>query len=161
MVDILLLQTVSILVTSAGLLIAALYYVLQIRHQTKMRQTDLVMRLYTTFGSKEYLEAYTNVRTMEFKDYNDFEEKYGWTDVSLIGVFFEGVGVLLHRELIDIELVDDLFTGPSKIIWNKIRQLVEVTREKASYPQLYEWFEYLYNELQKREQQLQRGVKSG
>ena len=154
MVDILLLQTVSILVTSAGLLIAALYYVLQIRHQTKMRQTDLVMRLYTTFGSKEYLEAYTNVRTMEFKDYNDFEEKYGWTDVSLIGVFFEGVGVLLHRELIDIELVDDLFTGPTKIIWNKIRQLVEVTREKASYPQLYEWFEYLYNELQKREQQL-------
>ena len=154
MVDIQLLQTISVLVTSAGLLIAALYYVLQIRHQTKMRQTDLVMRLYTTFGSKEYLEAYTNVRTMEFKDYNDFEEKYAWTDVSLICVFFEGVGVLLHRELIDIELVDDLFTGPTKIIWNKIRQLVEVTREKASYPQLYEWFEYLYNELQKREQQL-------
>jgi hypothetical protein len=51
MVDI---QTISIAIASAGVLLAAIYYVLQIKHQTRLRQTDMVMRLYTTFGSTEF-----------------------------------------------------------------------------------------------------------
>ena len=72
MVDILLLQTVSIVVASTGLLIAAIYYALQIRHQTKIRQTDLVMRLYSTFGSKEFQDAWTRIDSIEFKSYDEY-----------------------------------------------------------------------------------------
>jgi hypothetical protein len=37
MVDI---QTVSIAIASAGVFLAAIYYILQIRHQTRIRQTS-------------------------------------------------------------------------------------------------------------------------
>ena len=37
-------------------------------------------------------------------------------------MFFEGIGVLLKRKLIDIDLVDDLFTGPKKITWEKFEE---------------------------------------
>jgi hypothetical protein len=63
-VDILLLQTVSIAIASAGVFVAAVYYILQIRHQTKIRQTDLVIRLYSTYGSKEFQEAWATVREL-------------------------------------------------------------------------------------------------
>jgi hypothetical protein len=53
MVDI---QTVSIAIASAGVFAAAIYYALQIRHQTKLRETDLLVRLYSTFTNKEVLE---------------------------------------------------------------------------------------------------------
>jgi len=66
MVDI---QTVSIVIASAGVFAAAMYYILQIRHQSKLRQTDLAMRLYSTWQSKEFSEATLKVWNLKFKDY--------------------------------------------------------------------------------------------
>ena len=77
MVDI---QTVSIAVASAGVFLAAIYYIFQIRHQSKMRQTDLVMRLYSTFGSKEFQDAWTRVESIEFKNYDEYVKKRGLGD---------------------------------------------------------------------------------
>jgi hypothetical protein len=68
--------------------------------------------------------------------------------------FFEGVGILLHKKLIDIELVDDLFSSPIIMIWEKTLPITKALREYFKRPQLSEWFEYLYNEMKKREQQL-------
>jgi hypothetical protein len=42
-----------------------------------MRQTDLVMRLYSTLSSRELEEAWYKVSGLEFRDYNDFVGKYG------------------------------------------------------------------------------------
>ena len=165
MVDI---STVSIMIASAGVFAAAVYYILQIRHQTKIRQTDLVMRLYSTFGSKEFWEEYPKFMTLDFKDFKDFESKYGplgptgkwigtpsWVSYNTHNLFFEGVGVLLHRKLIDIRLVDDLFSIPIKSGWEKVKPIVEGIRKTRNMPSYYEWFEYLYNEMKKREQRLQ------
>jgi hypothetical protein len=49
-------QTVSILVAATSVMVGVIYYVLQIRHQTKLRQTDLALRLYTSWVSKEMTE---------------------------------------------------------------------------------------------------------
>jgi hypothetical protein len=77
MVDI---QTVSIAVASAGVLVAATYYALQIRQQTKLRKTDLVMRMYSHFGSKEFQDSWQRFMNAEFKDYDDFVKNYGKAD---------------------------------------------------------------------------------
>jgi hypothetical protein len=150
-------STVSVMVASAGVLVAAAYYVLQMRHQTKLRQTDMVMRLYTTFGSPEFQKASLKMRDMELADYDDYRKRYesdvesktAWLSVA---AFFEGIGVLVHKKLIDISLVDDLFSTPVIIGWEKIEHLVESERKHRSRPQIWEWFEYLYNEIKKREQ---------
>jgi hypothetical protein len=152
MVDI---QTVSIAIASAGVFLAAIYYILQIRHQTKLRQTDMVMRLYSTFGSRDFLEANRRVMNEAAKDYNAFLKKYGWTDIVQVGTFYEGIGVLLKRKLIDLELVDDLFSEPIRSSWETMKLLIESDRKRLNQPRIYEWFEYLYNEMKKREQKLE------
>jgi hypothetical protein len=88
-----------------------------------MRQSDLVLRLYATFGSNEFQEHWTEFLKGDYKDYNDFVKRYNvrsnpapestWA--------FEALGVLLKNKLIDISLVDDLFTGPSKWFWEKLK----------------------------------------
>ena len=162
MVDIMLLQTVSIAVASAGVFLAAVYYIFQIRHQIKTRQTDLVYRLYTTFGSNEMRQTWEKITTREYMDFSTYQEKFGLSDVNEIGWFFEGVGVLLHRGLIDITVVDDLFSSPIKISWEKLKPVAEGERKQFNRPQIWEWWEYLYNEMKKREQKLQpKGAKSG
>jgi hypothetical protein len=166
-VDILLLQTISVAIASAGVFAAAVYYIIQIRHQTKQRQTDMVMRIYATWESIEFQKAYLKTMDLEYEDYADFVKKYrGDFDVraalTSVGQFFEGLGVLVKRELISMDLVDDLISSNILQAWEKIGVIAEGARKKWGRPQQYEWFEYLYNEMKKREQKLQQeGVRNG
>ena len=177
MVDILLLQTVSIAIASASIVVAAIYYFLQIRHQSKVRQTDLVNKLYSTFISTEFMDATVKFSSLEFEDYKDYIDKYG--SISRVGKygpifndtpefkslyavdnFFNQVGILLNRGLIDADLVRDVFGYRVEALWNKIQPLIQGFRKELNQPEAGKWFEYLYNEMKKREQQ-QAGAKSG
>jgi len=158
MVDI---TEISAIAAAVGVIIGVVFATLQLRDLVKTRQTDLVMRLDTTFGSKEFQEAWVETLRMEFTDYEDYLRKYGaasgkpvYASVNMVGNFFEGLGILLRRKLIDIALVDDLFSSDVIITWHKMKPIIEGWRKQFNRPQMSEWFEYLYNEMQKREQQL-------
>ena len=67
---------------------------------------------------------------------------------DIISVFYEQLGYLVHRKYIDADMVFDMFSIARP--WNKIKSIVHGAREQLDQPDLYEWFEYLYNEFQKR-----------
>jgi hypothetical protein len=144
---------ISAMVAAAGVLVGVVYYVLDMRNQTKIRQTDLVMRLYSQFNSLEFQKTWEQVLTREAKDYDDYRRKYGsYAEVTAVGMFFEGIGILLKRKLIGIELVDDMFTTPIKWTWENMKDTTLELRKTRNQPEILEWFEYLYNEMQRREQ---------
>jgi hypothetical protein len=58
----------------------------------------------------------------------------------------------MHKNMIDCELVGLLSV---RLTWKKVKQIVDETRERFSDPRFYGMFEYLYNEMKKREQTLQ------
>jgi len=148
--------SISAIVAAIGVIIGVVFTVLQLRDLVKTRQTDLVMRLYSTFGSREQWEAYRSLEAMKAKDFDEYKELPSGTKTMLdsLYTFYEGVGVLLHRKLIDIGLVDDLFSTPIIMSWEKVEPIMKEARKRRNRPQIWEWFEYLYNEMKKREQQL-------
>ena len=150
MVDI---QTVSIAIASASVVAGVVYYIFEIRNQTRMRQTDLVMKLYSQFNSFEFQKVWYEILKREAKDYYDYEKKYGFAEYTAIAIFFEGIGILLKRKLIGIELVDDMFTTPIKWTWEKMKDITLEWRKVRNQPEIGEWLEYLYNEMKKREHQ--------
>jgi hypothetical protein len=81
-------QEVSYAAASASVVIAALYYIWQIRHQNKMRMIDATSRLYAGTSVKESVEAFSRLVSAEYADYDEFVERYGpmFSD-SIIGVF--------------------------------------------------------------------------
>jgi len=148
MVDI---QTVSIVVASASVVVGVVYYALQLRHQNRMRQVDLVMRLNTIWVGSDFLKAYATVMDRDVKEYEtatlgNFSK---WIPEMQIGVFFNDVAFLVHRGLADLEVVDTLF--PVVAAWEKLEPLVAKLRKFRNDPTYYGWLEYLYNELKKRE----------
>ena len=151
-------QTVSIAVASASVTLAAFYYIWQIRHQTKMRQTDLLVRLFSNMISKDWLEAWEKVRDRESVDYGEYKEKYGFVEANQVYLFYDQLGRLLRKGLIDIDSLP-LETGQIKQAWEKLEPILEGSRKRFSEPKLGSGFEYLYNEVKKREQQT--GVKRG
>ena len=144
MVDI---QTISIVFASASVVAGVIYYALQIRNQNKMRQTDLTMRLYQQLESKEFMNYWAQAITREEKDYNEYVKKQGVVELLQVSTYFEGVGILLHRKLLDIDMAIDLFGEPIKIIWEKNEPILKEMHSDKCF-----WFEYLYNEIKKREQ---------
>jgi len=66
-------------------------------------------------------------------------------------VFFDGVGVLLYKKLIDVDLAARLFRNSAIYTWEKMKPIIEGYRREG-HPQLLAEYEYLYNEMKKREQ---------
>ena len=164
MVDI---QTVSIMLASASVIAGVVYYALQIRHQTRIRKTDLIIRLYSKLDSPEFSDALRTFMNLQFRDYDDYVKKYGEpyskTNVEIrqsvleIGNFFELVGTLLYRGYIDINLIHDVF-GVSiiKRVYEKSQPLIAGTRRETNDPVQGSGFVYLYNELMRKEPQLRK-----
>jgi hypothetical protein len=152
MVDI---QTVSIAVASASVVLATIYYIFQVRHQTKIRQTDLLTRLYSIMVSKDWLEAWQKVQSREALNYGDYLEKYGFVELNEIFVFFDQLGRLMKKGLIDIELIP-LTYGQVSATWEKIKPVLEGSRKRYNAPKHGEYAEYLCSELKKTEQKLEQ-----
>jgi len=70
---------------------------------------------------------------------------------------FEGLGALVHRKFLDIDLVRELLSESIKMSWEKVKPMVEDARKQRTqrkfgeYISIYRSWEYLYNELQKRD----------
>jgi len=151
------LQEVSVAIACAGVFAAAIYYMLQLRHQSRMRQTDLLVRLFSNMMSKDWLEAWEKVRDRERLDYNEYKAKYGFVEANQVYLFYDQLGRLLHKGLIDIDLLP-LETGQIINAWEKLSFILRGSREKFNEPKLGSGFEHLYEEVKKREQ---TGVKNG
>ena len=144
---------ISAIVAAAGVLVGVVYYILDMRSQTRIRKTDLVMRLCSTYDSLEFLEAWNTIFFIEDGDYDSFLKKLGGKRhiASFVCMFYDEVGVLLHKRLIDIDLVDELFGDAIPLMWEKLKNFIEEARRRYR-PGAYLHFEYLYNEMKKREQ---------
>jgi hypothetical protein len=100
----------------------------------------------------EMSRNYQRIMDMEWTDYEDYREKRE-ADIelnagySIVGRFFEGIGLLVHRGLIDATFVDDLMSGAVMSYWPKIAPVVKESRIRLNWPPYLEWIEYLYNQI--------------
>jgi hypothetical protein len=142
---------VSIVIAAAGVAAASTFYGFQIRNQVRVRKTDLLMRLYATWNSLEFQRAFHTVYWADFHDYDSAlaitgGERHLWT---YLFSFYDQVGVLLRRGLIEFDLVDDLLGNSTRQLWEKVVPVIHEARERSD-PRLYEHFEFLYDEMTRR-----------
>ena len=119
------------------------------------------MNLYDTYSSKEFRTNMTEIRSWEWETPEIFYEKYGeknnpeaWNTFLTVGTFYNGLGVLLMKDLISIELIEELLSNAVFGAWNSMGDIVldyrgRQPRHIAS-RDIFHGFEYLYNELAKR-----------
>ncbi|MFX1607039.1 MAG: hypothetical protein ACFFDD_14190 [Promethearchaeota archaeon] len=151
------LASFSIIIASISVFVGVTLAVLQLRDQVKNRQAQLVVQLYSQFSSQEFLENMDY--TFDYFDNIDpdnlpeswVSEVPTWKDTRMNSVmaFFEGIGVLVRRKLIDINLVADMLSTPIIMVWEANEPRVMARRRALKRNQVWDWFEYLYHEIQK------------
>jgi hypothetical protein len=144
MVDI---PTVTSIVTTVSIVVGVVFTILEIRHLAKTRKTEVIMKIYDRFGTREIVEAINRVGNAKFENIADYNKKYGFSDVTQIAELFEGIGVLLEQNLIDIKMVDRLFGPTLNLLWVRMKPVLYAMREGLKEPFFFSHYEYLINRL--------------
>jgi hypothetical protein len=126
-------------------------------HATETRQAQLFMNVYNqSFTNPQYIKSWTKVMETDWKNYEEFKAIYHLGEYKdtefilaydLVGGFFEGLGVLVRENLIDIRLVALLISGQTKVYWEKTQPIIDEFRRDFNAPRVWSETEYLYNEL--------------
>ncbi len=153
------LSVVRDLVAIFGVIAGFTYYVLAVRNtqknqelQLETRQAQLFMQIFARQYDVEQRKSIYLVRNLEYKDLDDFNEKYGpennpdtFFRFNSLATYFEGVGVLVKRNLVDPSMVDDLMSGRVNEFWEAVRPFTIELRERTGNYEAWEHVEYLYN----------------
>ncbi len=67
----------------------------------------------------------------------------------LVHSFFESTGLMVKRQIISFDVVNDLVGGVIKVTWRKLDMWIHEWRE-ARNPEAGEWFEWLKTEIEKK-----------
>jgi len=165
MIDI---QTISIVSAAIGILIGVFNWIRKSSTAERQRQTEietrqaqLFMQIYDHFNETEFSTQYVKILFhWEWKDFEDWWQKYGPeanveenASFASAARYYEGVGVLVKKGLIDIDLVGELMSSYIIRFWEPNEHVIKGMRERLNWPEVFQGFEYLYNELKKYEEQ--------
>ena len=159
MVELVVLQSISYMAGALGVCVAAVYYVMNLRvQQTNMKQTletrqaQLFMQIFARQYDIEQRKSDLLLQKIEYNDVDDFVDKYGPENnpeaalrFRASAAYYEGIGVLVKRNLIDPAMVDDLMSGRIIDFWETSRKYAFGVRERTGDYEAFEFSEYLYN----------------
>jgi hypothetical protein len=158
-------QTATIIITGIGVLIAAVNQIYTSRQANQQRQTQLFMDLYNRWNTKQFAQIYGSLRYQQkgYEEFNQLWEQHGdytshlkdvdnYSEYQTFATFFEGIGVLVRRGLIDIDVVEDLFANRIIWWWETWQPISKDARDATGDPKLHDHTLFLYNEMKKRQQ---------
>ena len=155
------LQTVLTYLTLISVPVGVLYHIMTLNNtrktqqmQLETRQAQLFMQIYAEQIKRNNIPGFDAVQHMEFKNPQEFEDKYGrdnnpeaWYDFWHYSSYYEGIGVLVREKFVDIRLVALLNGGDVISSWEKFEEVTYHYRDKYNWPRWSIEWEYLYKEM--------------
>lgn len=131
-----------------------IFAIAQIRNSSRQRSRESALQLLHSFQTPEFHEAVTIVADLpEGLSKKEIEKRIGDKMTCVLVMFgtFESLGILIHRREIDIQLVEDFFSGVIILTGRKFMKYFEEIRELSARPTYYEWIQWMYEQIQLRE----------
>jgi hypothetical protein len=142
---------INAIAVTAGVIFAAA----QIRQYRQRRQRDAMLELVRSFQSPAFTAALRRVLSLpDGADAAKIRQVLGPDGedaVYLVSLTWESLGVLVFRRQITLDLVDDFFSGPLVISWQKLEVYSEEWRRTLNRETGNEWFHWLAERMLERE----------
>jgi hypothetical protein len=142
---------INALAVTAGVIFAAT----QIRYYRQRRRRDAMLELVRSFQSPAFTSALRRVLSLpDGADAQKIREVLGPDGedaVYLVSLTWESLGVLVFRREVTLDLVDDFFSGPILLSWQKLHLYGEQWRREMDRATGSEWFQWLAERMMERE----------
>jgi hypothetical protein len=137
-------------IESIAVVIAIGFAMVQIRQYRRDKRREAAMELLHAFQTPSFARALNIVYEMPEGLSKEEVESYAGDEFHLVYAMtttWESLGVLVHHGEIDLQLIDDFFSGPIRISWRKLEGHVMGEREATGRETINEWFQWLNERL--------------
>lgn len=142
---------INALAVTAGLIFAGV----QIRQYRDRRHRETMLELVRSFQSPAFTSALRRVISLpdgaKAATIREVLGPDGEDAVYLVSLTWESIGILLFRGEVTLELIDDFYSGPIIVSWQKLKTYGEEMRQTMNRETGMEWFHWLAERMMERE----------
>jgi hypothetical protein len=150
-------QAVYYMVAATGVLVAAAYYVFNMKQTMENKKAQLFAQITQITQTKDFLKDTNELMNLQWTDFDDFARKYdsaidrdNYSKRAQMWTIMDSVGYYLKKRQIDIEQANTVMQGFYPIwVWGKYGDIIKRYRVILKIPTYYENFEYLVDQLVK------------
>ncbi|MCW4051952.1 MAG: hypothetical protein NWE78_01920 [Candidatus Bathyarchaeota archaeon] len=150
-------QTISIVIAAASIVIATAYYITIVRNANRARQAQLFMQFHSKGMNKELIKDMTEINLCwTWKDADEFFQKYGpetnpdaWAKFVSVWAYYEGMGTLVKKNLINVEIIPEILAIAIVDFWEKIQPVASKYSQQLRRPQAFDGVELLYHKIRR------------
>jgi hypothetical protein len=143
-------------VEAVAVVIAVGFAIAQVRQYRREKHREAALELLHSFQTPQFAKALNIIFNLpDGLSKEEIESTVG-DDFHLVYALmttWESLGILVYRGEVDLDLVNDFFSGPIKISWQKLKGHVMGERSMLERDTIEEWFQWLTERLAETESQ--------
>jgi len=149
------LQLIVQIISTTAVMLGILFGILNLLNFQKMRKREAAILMLNSFQTNDFVRGLLLVFDMKdgiTKSEIDQLPKEDYLALYMLLGTWERLGILVHRREIPLDLVDDAYSGPILISWQKLNGFIFEFRQEVQRDTGFEWFQWLADQMHKREQ---------
>ena len=143
------------IISSLAMTLGIVFGILNLRNFQSMRKREAAILMLNSFQTMEFVRGLLYIFNLPdnsaHEDLENLPEEKFMTIYLVLGTW-ERLGILVFRNEIPVDLVDDAFSGPIIQSWIKLGNYVETFRTRVGRETGFEWFQWLAERMMEREQ---------
>jgi hypothetical protein len=136
-----------------GVLYSIWIAIKQLKLQSIQRRDLAIMECARSFEDREFTEAYallTGLHTgLSNDEFHALDDSYELAALRVC-MKFETVGLLVYKNVIPLDAMEDLVGGAAISIYNILQNWIEASRLDRNHPTFLEWYQWLFDRLNER-----------
>ncbi len=142
------------LVSTAIMIIGIAFGIQNIRQYHAMRKRESAIVMLNSFQTADFVKGFLHI--LDLPENAGKSEVDGLPHDQFLAIYmvmgtWERLGILVYRHEIDLELVDDAFSGPIIQSWQKLERYIKELRAHIHRDTAMEWFQWLAERMMERE----------
>lgn len=149
-----LVRAIAAIISSCVLIMGIGFTVIQLRHMRAARERGAMLELVHRLQTSEFARAMRTLFDIYSNTSGEYVDDIIRKDPGLIYELlatWESLGIMVNRKEMTLDLVDDFFSGPILISWAVLEEFVHEERQRLKRDTTWEWFQWLAERMQERE----------
>ncbi|MCQ3936614.1 MAG: hypothetical protein DPW18_06160 [Chloroflexi bacterium] len=146
------------IISTTAVILGIIFGILNLRNFQAMRKREAAILMLNSFQTNDFVRGLLYVLEL---DHNPGKEEVDGLSPDqhlafymLLGTW-ERLGILVFRREIDIAMVEDAYSGPIMLSWNRLENYVLEIRAAWKRESAFEWFQWLAERVMERDQKIQ------
>jgi hypothetical protein len=142
------------LISTSAVILGILFGILNLRNFQRMRRREAAILMLNSFQTTEFVRGLLLVFGLPngiSKSAVDALPREDYLALYILLGTWERLGILVYHHEVPIELVDDAFSGPILISWQKLEAFIGEFRAEVQRDTGFEWFQWLVERMAERE----------